>query len=113
MTAFPSEWQDTYHEMPCYHETHTCWVNYKHKHLNASLSPQESTKDPKSPLYQELSWESEEEGRSPIFSWKEASSVIYPNAENSSVICRHKKIPHPADPAPTQTLIWYDMLVLL
>lgn len=45
---------------------------------------------------------------------KEASSMIYPNAENSSVICRHKKIPHPADPGSYSNsyMVWYVSAII-
>lgn len=101
-------------EMPFYHKTHPCWINYNHKHLNSLLSPQESAKDPKSPLYQELAWESEEEGFSCHGSGKAASSVIYPNAENSSVMCRHEKIQHAAEPGSCSNshMVWYISAIM-
>lgn len=41
---------DRTHILKCY-KTQIYWINYDHKHLNASLSPQESTGGPQRPLY--------------------------------------------------------------
>lgn len=101
-------------EMPFYHKTHTCWINYNHKHLNSLLSPQESAKDPKSPLYQELAWESEEEGGSPLMGQEKLLPPWFILMQKTPLSCADiKRYNMQQNQAPVQTLIWYDILVLL